>query len=101
YVVTCDVRADHRELGARAEHGRAEVAREEPLHPSPDGDVERAEQTLGHGAGAGTRRCRAREERARVPHRLLTPRSPARGRAAAPERRRTPRLSRWAASRAR
>ena len=67
-VVARDVRAHHRELRSRAEQVRAEVAREQALDPATDGDVQRAEQALGHRAGPGTRRRRPREKRAGVPH---------------------------------
>ena len=78
HVVPRLVRAHHRELRARAEEVRAEVAREQPLHAAGDRDVERAQEPFRHRAGPGAGRRRAREERARGarPHATLArPRS--------------------------
>ena len=59
-VVAGDVRADLRELGAGAERGRSVLSGEEPVDPSSQRELERAQQLLGHRsrarAGGGARR---------------------------------------------
>ena len=60
-VVPGHVRTDLRELGAGTERGRSVLSGEEPVDPSSQRELERAQQLLGHRprarAGGGARRC--------------------------------------------
>src|SRR3954469_5387206 len=57
-VVAGDVRPHLRELGALPQQRGAIVAREQPLPPAADADVERAQQGLGQRPRARARGCR-------------------------------------------
>ena len=65
HVVAGRVRAHHGELGAGSEQVRAEVAREQPLHPPRDRDVERLQQPFRHRPRARARGARRGEKRVR------------------------------------
>jgi hypothetical protein len=71
HVVAGDVGTHHRELGARPQEIRSEVAREQALDTPPHRDVERAEEPFRHRAGARACRRRSCEKRAGVPHACL------------------------------
>ena len=61
-VVAGDVRAHLRELRPAAEQRRPVVAGEHAVHPPGDGQLERLQQALGHGAGPWAVGCRLRAE---------------------------------------
>src|SRR5512132_1858170 len=56
-VVAQDVRTDLSELGALPEERGAVVAGQEPFHPPPNADLERAKERVRHRPGAGPSRC--------------------------------------------